>query len=292
MGKREKEPNKFSSAQILTAVIVPIMVILLPLVFGDTPFSRALWGRVLAPTGTPVPVATLVPVATEVFTPTVAPTAENTATSVPTALPTAEPSATITPIALVCPWSSFLNGGQTPSLSGEKCLNDLNPYGISSEGEKKISFYLAAWKKPGVYGVCQDVSNQNEFNFHLDLKDTLTAGRFLIALAETPVPNKSSQALRFQYEGKDLYIKTLEYSEAGVDSGSYYITANPLWKRLGGIWGFDVKLSITGVQLKGTINGVRVFSTQLGSAKRYLCFAYQANQGLTATRLDANITFP
>jgi len=287
--------NKLSAWQIISVVVIPLLIVLLPLIFGDTPFARAFWGRVLAPTEAPVSAVLAMPIGkTEVFAPTFAPTAENTATetSTPAATPTVESTATITPVALVCPWSSFINGEETSSLSGEGCLNDLNSFGISSENDQKLSFYLSAWKKPGIYGVCTDISTKKEISFHLDLKDNLTAGRFLIALSQSPAPNKLSDALRFQYDNKDLHIKTLKYSEAGVDSGSSFITAYPLWKKFGGIWGFDVKLSISGGQLKGTINGVNVFSTQMGSPARYLCFAYQANQGLTATQLDAKVTFP
>jgi hypothetical protein len=247
-------------------------------------------------------VRTVVDIAKDAATPTAvftqtSPVPGFIATNTPVPFPTLAPvesTALSTPI-LSCPWMPYLNGVQTSFLSDENCLNDLKGVGISGDA-KQISFAVHG-RKLGTYGVCRDISKEDNLAFRVVVQDNIVSARFLVTVGAGPVPNRSSYAFRIQPEiqskqEKDIYVKFVQYAPEGIDTDINIIQAISSWKHLEN-WGFNFSFQFSGSQANASMNSKLLEEWSLKSPNRYLCFVYQATPTKSqAVELDAQVQFP
>jgi len=199
------------------------------------------------------------------------------------------------PVPASCDWIPYLNGAAGTPLSNDGCLDDLKGDGISGD-EKQVSFFIDG-ALVGLYGACRDISDRENLNFHIDVRDDIAAARFLITIGPDPIPNQSAYGFRVQphiqrKQATEMYVKFIEYTPAGYDKEVNEIKAIKEWYSIDE-WGFDFAFRFTGAQVTASMNKTLMEEWQLTSSSRYLCFAYQAMPTATqSTQLDVHVTSP
>jgi hypothetical protein len=228
------------------------------------------------------------------------PTLTGTQVVTPKFDPTGKPLA---PSPTSCPWILYSNGAATSSLSDENCLNDVNVKNIGvSEYAKQISFFVAG-SPSGKYGVCRDISDQNNLEFAVMLRNDIASARFLVTLGPDPVPGKSAYAFRIQPEPmqpvpnreKEIYVKFIQYTSitsTDIDEEMAKIRANPNLINLGA-WKFDFVFQFSGAKVTASVDEIMNQAWQLNRSSRYLCFAYESMPTREqSAQLDVRIQFP
>jgi hypothetical protein len=195
-----------------------------------------------------------------------------------------------------CLWIPYLNDAPTSPLNDLNCLNDLKDVGISGD-EKQVSFFVNGGRLSGMYGVCLDISQKDNHQFRITVRDNIVSARFLVIVAPDTIPNKSSRGFRIQpeiqaHQAKEIYVKSIEYTVDGYDKAMDQIQAISDWKNLSN-WEFDFVLQFNSSKVNTWMNETFPQEWQLTSPNRYLCFAYQATPTATqAAELEVHITFP
>lgn len=250
------------------------------------PSSASMAAVTAIPTLTSVPpTATLAPTAT--FTPeplpTETPAGMSEATSEPSVLPTSAPERT-------CDWLPYVNGETGIPLDGG-CLDALFPYGVYEENGELV--FSVGRGVQGTYGVCQEISDRNDFKFQLNVRDDLAASRFLVSFVSQPVPTQSAYVLRIQpVGGADLIIRQFEYSATGIDNEKSSFTPIDLWKNQA-TWELLFNVKFSGPKIETKLYDVGITGGLLSSATRYVCFSYQTlSTAAQSPVMDIRVAFP
>lgn len=217
----------------------------------------------------------------------------NTPLPIPTIIPTK------TPAPATCPWIAYFYDGEAVTSPGnESCLDGLKGIHIS-KNSKQISFFLSRSSSLGTYGVCRDVSEQDNLKFSVAINNNIASARFLIMVGHDPVPTqKSSVGFRIQpeiFENKEkgMWIKLIEYAADNFENDKGGMRAITDWS-LNDVWIFDFAFQFSGSQVSASMNKKALSRVwPLSSSRRYLCFAYQQTPSANnATELDAQVNFP
>lgn len=215
----------------------------------------------------------------------------------PVAPITAERSKQITPDEQsTCSWVSYLNGKPVRDLSNSNCLNDLIDIGISGTSQK-ISFFVKGGLS-GTYGVCKDISKNNNLILQVKIKDSIVAARFLITVGPEPIPNISSYAFRIQPQDeqnqqKKIYLKFINYTSSGFIKELDETIANSNWKSLD-TWNFDVDFHFSGAKATAKVNEMPApFTWSLEPGSRYLCLSFEATPTSSqSSEIETHVIFP
>jgi len=284
--KSKDDPNYLKIVTIITSILASAAAFIG--VFWGPDLTRA----VLFPTLTPTPTLTVSPIASATLPAMLIPSVTDTVPATSQALfPTYTPVDTPSPA--TCPWIPYLNGAASSSLSSENCLNDLKSDGISGS-EKQVFFFLDG-APLGMYGACQDITDQENLSVHVEVRDDIASARFLITIGPDPTPNISAYGFRIQPDAQpkqatEMYVKFIQYTPAGYDKEINEIHAIKYWHAINE-WNFDFVFHFSGAQVDASMNKALFEEWQSTSLKRYLCFAYEAMPTDTqATQLDVHIT--
>jgi len=197
-----------------------------------------------------------------------------------------------TPDPSTCLWIPYLNGKTSRELTDQNCLNDLMDIGISGESQQ-ISLF-ASGQPIGTYGICRDISDVDDFELHIEIKDTIVAARFLIAFGPEPIPNQSTYAFRMQSEQQEeMYIKFLEYTSSGFNKELDKTTISP-YLRSFNMWSLDFAFHFSGAKASAQVNQMpSPYIWSIDPSNRYLCLAYDAMPTAEqATQLEVYISLP
>lgn len=200
------------------------------------------------------------------------------------------------PDSSTCPWIPYLNGKTPRELNNQNCLNDLMDIGISGDSQQVSLF--ASGQPTGTYGVCRDISNMDDFELHMYIKDDAVAARFLIAFSTEPFPTQSTYAFRIQpqivsQQQKEMYIKFIQYTSSGFSEELIQTRASPDWKSFDK-WNFDFVFHFSGAKASANVNQMpSPYTWSMDPGSRYLCLAYEAMPTAEQTsQIEAHISFP
>lgn len=236
-------------------------------------------------------------------TPSPAPTQTVTHVLSPTNIPTAIPEPTeivvSTAIPESCPWIAYFFDGEIElSSQNGDCLRGERGIHVSDD-LKNISFFLSRSSDIGTYGVCRNISSEDEFKFRISIHDKTVSSRFLVMVSPEPKPTqKHSVGFRIQPElmdknEKGMWVKLLEYRLDGFDTDKGGIPAAKDWM-LRDNWNFDFVIQFSGSQGYFSMNKKALSRTwPINFSERYLCFAYQLMPTASnASELEVVVDFP
>lgn len=198
-----------------------------------------------------------------------------------------------------CPWTPYFFDGEIVSspdngvcLQGEKGIN-------VSDDFKNVTFFLSRSSEIGTYGVCRNISAEDELKFKVSIHDNIAASRFLVMINPEPVPTiKNSVGFRIQPEviGKNeqgMWIKLIEFKTDHYDTDKGGIPAINDWI-INDDWTFDFLIQFDGSQGNLSVNKKALSRTwPISFFDRYLCFAYQQMPTPSnASELEVTVSFP
>ncbi len=250
------------------------------------PNTASLAAITAVPTQTSIPPTAILP-PTATLTPeplpTETPASMAVATSEPSTLPTSAPERT-------CDWLPYVNGETGIPLDGG-CLDALFPYGVYEENGDLV--FSVSRGSQGTYGVCQDISDRNEFKFQVNVRDDLAASRFLVSIVSQPIPTQSAYVLRIQpVEDANIIIRQFEYSATGIDNEKSSFAPIELWKNQA-TWELLFNIKFSGPKIETKLYDVGINGGLLSSATRYACFSYQTlSTASESPVMDIRVAFP
>lgn len=213
--------------------------------------------------------------------------------------PLPAPTSTSTKTSLLpCAWTAyFYDGESVTSPSNENCLKVSKGIRIS-EDLNQLSFFVNRSSALGTYGVCRNISEEDDIKFNVAINDSMVSARFLLMVSPVPVPTKKlSFGLRIQphivgKNEKSMWVKWIEYASDDFENDKGGLEAIPDWKK-NDVWNFDFTFQFSGSQAVMSMNKKALSRVwPLSSSTRYLCFAYQQTPTAdNATELEIQVNF-
>ncbi|MCS6992723.1 MAG: hypothetical protein N2117_15755 [Anaerolineales bacterium] len=250
-------------------------------------YNAGLWPFAPTPTPTPVPsfTPTLVWTATFAPTDTPAPTlaAVQVETSTPTSVPLPSPAPTIT-LSAACLWRPYSSLDTSLSV-GEKCLNDLLPWGIS--GSDPVQFYRERGMNIGVFGISRKWENPNELNVNVQIR-VLRNIRFLVLLSRQERGYAHSVGFLLVREGNVREIRLVTYDPKGYNESVSTLKELEMWEG-----NLNLRLEIRGAQARAYVNGAYFGQSQIAFTERFLFLGYQVmSGGESKPYIDVQVDLP
>lgn len=186
----------------------------------------------------------------------VPPTPEIISTNTP--LPSPTSTFTRTPVP-ACPWIAYFYDGESVTSPGtDECLGGSKGIRVS-EDLKQISFFVNRSSSLGTYGVCRNISGENDLKFNVNIKNGMASARFLVMVAPDPVPTKkSSFGFRIQPQVMEnnengMWVKWIEYASDDFENDKGGLQSPTDWK-LNDDWNFDFAFQFSGSQATMSMN--------------------------------------
>lgn len=198
-----------------------------------------------------------------------------------------------------CPWRPYFFDGEIASTpTDEVCLHGEKGIDVSDD-LKTITFFLSRSSEIGTYGVCRNISSDDELKFKVSIHDNIASSRLLVMISPEPIPTiKNSIGFRIQPEviGKNeqgMWIKLIEYKTDHYDTDKGGIPAIKDWI-INDNWTFDFLIQFNGSQGNLSVNKKALSRTwPISFIDRYLCFAYQQMPTPSnASELEVTVNFP
>ena len=108
-----------------------------------------------------------------------------------------------------------------------------------------------------MYGVCRDISEREEVEFSVDVRDSIASANFFVTVGPDPDPtSRLSRAFKIQAEiqpkqPKELYVKFLKGYYGEINQ----IKAISSWKRIND-WSFDFVFQFSDTQVSQLMNKI------------------------------------